>query len=224
MLANGHEAFPQGLSYLTNQTHERIKESVQRFETFSLIIAVISIAFNFLIIPVAYPFLVHNESLTYLVLNAFNRLTKKFIENEVKCCNELFIFVGKKHGSGQNDKKSGAMLKKPEARKENNYLLKIQPKIPKIVLEQQEKKKSFGKRSKKRQKPEEEAGPGTGEEEEEKELVSEKAPVRSEYEDGLIDEDGDDEEQKKSNFKHRRSVMYSRRTNNMSVGVSQLGS
>jgi len=73
---------------------------VDTFKTISLIIAVVSIAFNFILVPLSYPFLIHNETLTYLVLNAFNRLTKKFIDNEVKCCNELFIYIGKKHGSG----------------------------------------------------------------------------------------------------------------------------
>jgi hypothetical protein len=87
--------------------------------TVSLIIAIVSIIFNFIVIPMVYPLLTHYEKLTYFILHSFNRLTKKFIENEIKCCNELFVYIGKKHGSGNTDKQSGAMMKKPEGRREN---------------------------------------------------------------------------------------------------------
>lgn len=98
-----------------------------------MIIAIVSIFFNFIIVPLVYPLLIHYERITYLILHAFNRLTKKFIENEIKSCNELFLYVGKKHGSGHNDKKGAVMLKKPEGRKENKELMRVNPKIPKVV-------------------------------------------------------------------------------------------
>jgi hypothetical protein len=78
--------------------------------TIVMIIAIVSIVFNFIVVPIVYPLLIHYEKLTYLLLHAFNRLTKKFIENEIKCCNELFTFIGKKHGSGFSDKKGSAMM------------------------------------------------------------------------------------------------------------------
>ena len=116
-------------------TEERVLSSAETFMLVSMVIAIVSIAFNFIVVPIVYPLLVHYERLTYYILNAFNRLTKKFIENEIKCCNELFVYIGKKQGSGTGDKKGGAMMKKPEARKENKILMKVTPKIPKIVLE-----------------------------------------------------------------------------------------
>jgi hypothetical protein len=61
--------------------------------TITLIIAIVSIVFNFIIIPIVYPLMIHYERLTYLILHAFNRLTKQFIENEVKSCNELYVYI-----------------------------------------------------------------------------------------------------------------------------------
>ena len=55
------------------------------------------------------------------------------MENEIKSCNELFLYIGKKHGSGNNDKKGAVMMKKPEGRKENKELMRVNPLIPKVV-------------------------------------------------------------------------------------------
>lgn len=79
--------------------------------------------------------LVHYERLAYYILHSINKLTKKFLENEVKCCNQLFGYIGKKHGSGINDKNGGLMMKKPEERLENKQLMKVNPKLSKYVLE-----------------------------------------------------------------------------------------
>ena len=73
-----------------------MKKSSATFNMVSLVIALVSIVFNFSIIPFVYPLLVHYERIAYFILHALNRVTKKFIENEVKCCIELFNYIGKK--------------------------------------------------------------------------------------------------------------------------------
>ena len=113
----------------------------------SLIIAIISIVVNFVIVPIVYPLFVHYEKLAYYILRSFNKLTKKFVENELRCCNELFMYIGKKQGSGVKDKKTEVMMKKPEARKENKQLMKVNPKIPKHLLEQKKKRREEEKES-----------------------------------------------------------------------------
>lgn len=88
----------------------------------SLVIAIISIVVNFIIVPIVYPLLIHYEKLAYYILHSLNKLTKKFVENEVKSCNQLFMYVGKKQGTSASvdAKKQGvALMKKPDARKEN---------------------------------------------------------------------------------------------------------
>lgn len=80
-----------------------IEDETATFKLISLAIALASILINFVIIPIVYPLLVHYEVLAYLILHSINKLTKKFVENEVKSCSSLFNYIGKKQGSGQND-------------------------------------------------------------------------------------------------------------------------
>lgn len=84
----------------------------------SLVIGIVSIFLNFIIIPIVYPLLVHYERLAYYILHSLNKLTKKFVENEVKSCNQLYSYIGKKHGSVQGvgagssgEKQNGAIMK-----------------------------------------------------------------------------------------------------------------
>jgi hypothetical protein len=115
------------LNDLIEQTKGKLSSESTTFITISLIIAIVSIFFNFIIVPLVFPLIVHYEKITYLILHSFNRLTKKFVENEIKSCNELFLYIGKKHGSNFNDKKGTTMLKKPEVRKENRELMRVNP-------------------------------------------------------------------------------------------------
>lgn len=62
-------------------------------------------------------------------------------------------------------------MKKPEARKENQLLMMVTPKIPKIVLDQQEKKKNLSKRKRRKIGRRNVESPAIMNEEEQKELM-----------------------------------------------------
>lgn len=166
MLENGLDSIPNGLTQLSRQSQAKVDAQSTTFKTVSLVIGIISVFVNFIIVPIVYPMLVHYERLAYYILHSMNKLTKKFLENEVKCCNQLFNYMGKKHGSGLNDKNSGLMMKKPEERLENKQLMKVNPKLSKYVLEQQRKKKGPARDERRTNRSRRSRQSGQGDEEE----------------------------------------------------------
>lgn len=139
----------------------------------SLVIAIVSIVANFIIVPLVYPMLVHYERLAYYILHSLNKLTKKFVENEVKCCNQLFSYIGKKQGSSVTNDNQAAnnLMKKPEARKENKQLMRVNPKIPKHLIELEKKKKDKGSINRPKSRKNQNQDGDTMDEEEEKGLM-----------------------------------------------------
>ena len=59
-------------------------------------IAIGSVIFNFLIVPIILPTLYHSEEISFLIMHSFNKLPYKFIENEIVCCSNLLNYVGAK--------------------------------------------------------------------------------------------------------------------------------
>ncbi len=68
-------------------SESNIEDQSETFNTISLAIGIVSIFVNFIIVPIVYPMIVHYERLAYYILHSMNKLTKKFLENEVKSCN-----------------------------------------------------------------------------------------------------------------------------------------
>ena len=54
------------------------------------------IAITVIVVPLVYPLLTHFELLSEIILHAFNKLSKSFVENEVLCCNQLFDHINHK--------------------------------------------------------------------------------------------------------------------------------
>lgn len=57
------------------------------------------LAILFIVIPLVYPLLTHYETLASLVLHALNKLSRAFVEAEVKCCNQLYEYISNKTAS-----------------------------------------------------------------------------------------------------------------------------
>ena len=57
------------------------------------------LAILLIVIPLVYPLLTHYETLASLVLHALNKLSRSFVEAEVKCCNQLYEYISNKTAS-----------------------------------------------------------------------------------------------------------------------------
>jgi hypothetical protein len=57
------------------------------------------LAILLIVIPLVYPLLTHYETLASLVLHALNKLSRSFVEAEVKCCNQLYEYINNKTAS-----------------------------------------------------------------------------------------------------------------------------
>ena len=57
------------------------------------------IAIVLVVVPLTYPLLTHYELLAAIILHALNKLTRSFVENEVKCTNQLYDYISRKTAS-----------------------------------------------------------------------------------------------------------------------------
>jgi hypothetical protein len=57
------------------------------------------IAILIIVIPLIYPLMTHYEHVTELILHTLNKLSRVFVENEVKCCSQLYDYISNKSAS-----------------------------------------------------------------------------------------------------------------------------
>ena len=51
------------------------------------------------VVPLVYPLLTHYELLAEIILHVMNKLSRSFVESEVKFCNQLYDFINNKTAS-----------------------------------------------------------------------------------------------------------------------------
>lgn len=97
MLENGQNSILKTLLGLHSVNHKLVHKETGISSTLSLSIALASmLAIVLVVVPLVYPLLTHYEILAEIVLHALNKLTRDFVEKEVKCCNQLYDYISHK--------------------------------------------------------------------------------------------------------------------------------